>query len=69
MNYALDCEREDDGRWLAGRLQPSGVLACGATREEAMAKAEALASRVVADQLDYGEIPALDISIALPAEA
>ena len=69
MNYTLDCEREDDGRWLAEVLQLPGVLAYGSTREEAMAKAESLALRVIADQLDHGESPALDISIALPAEA
>ncbi len=69
MNYALDCELEADGRWLAEVLPLPGVLAYGATREEAMAKAEALALRVIADQLDHGESPAVGISIELPAAA
>lgn len=69
MNYALDCEREEDGRWLAEVPQLPGVLAYGATREEAMVRVEVLALRVIADQLDHGESPALDISIALPAAA
>ena len=33
-----------------------GVLAYGATKDEAIAKAEALALRVVADRLDHGEL-------------
>ena len=67
MNYTLECELEDDGRWLAEVLQLPGVLAYGATRDEAMAKAEALALRVIAEQLEQGERTAIDISIALPA--
>jgi predicted RNase H-like HicB family nuclease len=38
-----------------------GVLAYGKTRQDALAKAEALALRVIADRLDHGEtIPELD---------
>lgn len=48
MNYTLDCEREEDGRWIAEVLQLPGVLAYGSTREEAIAKAESLAARVIA---------------------
>mgnify|MGYP003524870399 CR=1 FL=1 len=69
MQYALDCELEDDGRWLAEVPQLPGVLAYGTSREEAMAKAEALALRVLAEQLEHGESPAVNISIALPAVA
>ena len=47
MNYTLDCEREDDGRWLAEVLELPGVLAYGATQDEAMARAEALALRTL----------------------
>ena len=67
MKFTLECELEDDGRWLAEVLQLPGVLAYGATRDEAMAKAEALALRVIAEQLEQGERTAIDISIALPA--
>ena len=45
MNFQLECEREDDGRWLAEVPQLPGVLAYGATAAEAMAKAEILALR------------------------
>ena len=69
MNYTLDCELEEDGRWLAEVLELPGVLAYGATREEAMVKAEALALRVIADRLEHGESRATAFSIALPAAA
>ena len=43
MNFTIEHEREDDGRWLAEVPELPGVLAYGATQKEAMAKAEALA--------------------------
>ena len=69
MHYTLECEREDDGRWIAEVVQLPGVLAYGSSNEEAMAKAEALALRVIAEQLEHGEAKALTFSIALPAAA
>ena len=69
MQYTLECEREDDGRWLAEVLELPGVFAYGATQEQAMARAEALALRVIAEQLEQGEAKALTFSIALPAAA
>lgn len=56
MNLTLECEREDDGRWLAEVLELPGVLAYGTSRSEAMAKAEILACRVLADRLDSGAL-------------
>jgi predicted RNase H-like HicB family nuclease len=42
-------------------------LAYGGSREAAVAKAEALALRVIADRLDHGEsIPQLDDLFAIP---
>jgi predicted RNase H-like HicB family nuclease len=38
--------REDDGPWIAEALDFPGVLKYGSTREEARAKAEALARAV-----------------------
>ncbi|MFP5357793.1 MAG: type II toxin-antitoxin system HicB family antitoxin [Gammaproteobacteria bacterium] len=46
-----------------------GVMAHGSTREEAMAKAEALALRVIAEQLEHGEARPVDIRISLPDAA
>ena len=69
MKLSLDCERESDGRWLAEVAQLPGVLAYGASANEAMAKAEVLALRVLAEQLEHGEALPRDISISIPAAA
>jgi predicted RNase H-like HicB family nuclease len=69
MNYTLDCEQEEDGRWIAEVLQLPGVMSYGATREEAIRKAEALALRVIADRLEHHEAKPTSIHIALPAAA
>ncbi|HUO78007.1 MAG TPA: type II toxin-antitoxin system HicB family antitoxin [Thermodesulfovibrionales bacterium] len=64
----IEIEKEDDGRWIAEVSDLPGVLAYGKTRDEAIAKVEALALRVIADRLDHGEsIPELDELFALSA--
>lgn len=55
MRFKVELEREDDGRWIAAVPELPGVLAYGATSAEAQAKVQALALRVVADQLEHGE--------------
>jgi hypothetical protein len=47
MDFDIDFDREEDGRWIAEIERLAGVLAYGATREEAQAKAEALARAVI----------------------
>ena len=54
-NFTIELEKETDGRWIAEVIELAGVLCYGASREEAQTKAEALALRVVADQLETGE--------------
>ena len=51
----VEVEREEDGRWIGEVPALPGVLAYGATAEEAKAKAAALALRVIADRLENGE--------------
>jgi predicted RNase H-like HicB family nuclease len=58
MNLTLEIEREDDGRWIAEIPEISGALAYGASLEEARAKAQALALRIIADRLEHGEAAA-----------
>ena len=55
MDLTLQSEQETDGRWLAEVPQLPGALAYGTTADEAMAKAETLALRVLAEQLEHGE--------------
>jgi predicted RNase H-like HicB family nuclease len=68
MNLTIETEQEDDGRWIAEVPELAGVLAYGATREEAMAKAQALALRVLAEPLEHGEARAVDLSMSVAAE-
>ncbi len=55
MGLTVEIEREEDGRWIAEVPQLPGVLAYGQSREEAIARAQALALRVIAERLEHGE--------------
>lgn len=55
MTLTVELEREIDGRWIAEIRELSGVLAYGATRDQALAAAQALAFRVLADRIEHGE--------------
>jgi predicted RNase H-like HicB family nuclease len=66
MKIEIECE--DDGRWVAEVPDLSGVMVYGETREDAIARVQSLALRVIADRLDHGEAtPELDELFAVPA--
>ncbi len=67
MNYQIEYEREEDGHWLAEVPQLPGVLAYGTTADEAIVRAEALALRVIAEQIEMSERRPMPISIAFAA--
>ena len=52
MTLSVQCERDEDGRWLA---KMPGAIAYGDTIEEAIAKVEALALRVAAEEVEDGK--------------
>jgi predicted RNase H-like HicB family nuclease len=54
-DFTVDLERETDGRWIGEVIELPGVIVYGASRDEAVAKAKALAFRVLADRLEHGE--------------
>jgi predicted RNase H-like HicB family nuclease len=63
MTFTVEIEQETDGRWIAEVPELPGVMAYGSTQEEALAKTQALALRVLADRLEHGEAaPTLNIS-------
>jgi predicted RNase H-like HicB family nuclease len=64
VHFTIEHEKEEDGRWLAEVPELPGVLAYGATAQEAMAKAEILALRVLAERLEHNESGPQAISIA-----
>lgn len=51
VTFKVESEQEEDGRWIAEVMDLPGVLAYGQTLEEARAKVQALALRVIADRL------------------
>ncbi len=51
----IETEREEDGRWLAEVTALPGTMRYGKTRDEAVARVQALALRVLADRLEHGE--------------
>jgi predicted RNase H-like HicB family nuclease len=60
-DFIVEVEREDDGRWIGEVVDLPGVLTYADSRDGAVAKAKALAFRLLADRLEHGEtIPELD---------
>ena len=68
MNLTVELDREVDGRWIADIPEIAGVTVYGNTREEAVAKVQALALRVIAEEIEHGERKAdsVNIQIAVP---
>ncbi len=67
MQFTIETEQESDGRWLAEVMEIPGVLKYGATREDAIRQAEALALRVIAERIESGEAVATPIRISFAA--
>ncbi len=55
MQFLIEVEREEDGRWISEIPELPGVLAYGASREEAITRTQVLALRVIADRIEHGE--------------
>jgi predicted RNase H-like HicB family nuclease len=62
--YKIEIERENDGRWIAEIPDLPGAMAYGETRDQAIARVEVLALRVVADRIEAGEMPSERLSLA-----
>ena len=55
LTITVETEREIDGRWIAEVTEIPGALVYGATEDEAVARVQALALRVLAERLKCGE--------------
>ena len=55
LTFTIETEREVDGRWIAEVMEIPGALVYGSTSNEAIAKVQALALRVLAERLEHGE--------------
>lgn len=67
MTYDIEIEREDDGRWMAEVSALPGVMAYGQIRNEAVARVQALALRVIAERLEHAEAPAELLAVTFRA--
>nr|VFJ60623.1 MAG: hypothetical protein BECKFM1743C_GA0114222_102776 [Candidatus Kentron sp. FM]VFJ60867.1 MAG: hypothetical protein BECKFM1743A_GA0114220_102736 [Candidatus Kentron sp. FM]VFK13129.1 MAG: hypothetical protein BECKFM1743B_GA0114221_102676 [Candidatus Kentron sp. FM] len=67
MQFTVETEQESDGRWIAEVMDIPGAMKYGRTREEAIAYAEALALRAIAERLETGERLAEPIHILFAA--
>ena len=67
MTLTIELEREDDGRWLADVPALPGVLYYGIDRTDAVARVQALALRVIAEQLEHRETAAELLSVTFDA--
>ncbi len=67
MTFNIAIEQEEDGRWIAEVTELPGVLAYGSTLQDARAKVQALALRVVADRLEHREAGTELLSISFNA--
>jgi predicted RNase H-like HicB family nuclease len=63
--YKVETEREVDGRWIAEIVDVPGVMAYGATEKEAVASAQALALRILADRIETQKEPTETVTVSI----
>jgi predicted RNase H-like HicB family nuclease len=64
VTFNIETERESEDRWIAEITDIPGVLAYGVTKQEAIAKAYALALRVIADEVEETKDVPASINVA-----
>ncbi len=67
MQFTLETEQETDGRWIAEILEIPGAMKYGSSKQNAIAQAEAIALRAMAEQIEHGEHPPEPIHITFAA--
>jgi len=69
LNFQIETEQEEDGRWIAEVIAMPGVLVYGKTVEDAIARVQSLALRVIADRIEHGEAHPALLNISFAAAA
>jgi predicted RNase H-like HicB family nuclease len=64
VKLTIETEREEDGRWIAEVLEIPGALAYGATLEEAVREAKAIAFAVLGDRAHRENIDSVEFATA-----
>ena len=67
VTLTIEIERENDGRWLAEVPALPGVMTYGQDRDEAVARVQALALRVIAERLEHREAPVEFLNVTFQA--
>jgi len=67
FDLKVEFSREENGRWIADIPALPGVTVYGRTRKKALASAEALALRVIADRLEHGEAVPGEMTVSFAA--
>ena len=67
LTFEIEIAHEDDGRWIAEVSDLAGVMTYGQTRDEAIARVQALALRVIAERLEHAEAPAELLAVTFRA--
>jgi predicted RNase H-like HicB family nuclease len=67
LTLEIEIAQEDDGRWIAEVSDLAGVMTYGQTRDEAIARVQALALRVIAERLEHAEVPAELLAVTFRA--
>jgi predicted RNase H-like HicB family nuclease len=67
VTFTIVLEHEEDGRWLAEIDALPGVMCYAHDRDEAVAKVQALALRVIAERLEHREVPAEFLNVSFEA--
>jgi predicted RNase H-like HicB family nuclease len=67
VTFTIELECEEDGRWLAEIDDLPGVMCYGQDRDEAVAKVQALALRVIAERLEHREAPGEFLNVTFKA--
>ena len=52
MEYKIETEQEDDGRWIAEVMDMPDVMVYGTTKAHAIMKAKLLTLQVIAEQVE-----------------
>jgi len=67
MNYKIEIEQEEDARYIAEIVELPGILVYGNSQQDAISKVQALALRVLADQLEQGELQKNHLNLSFVA--
>lgn len=67
FTFTVETEQEDDGRWIAEVMEIPGTMVYGSTSDEAIAKVQALALRVLAERVEHGEAGENFVNISFQA--